>query len=230
MAVRRASRLMRGVALLTLAVAGGCNPAPSNVTVRRLQALPPGAIRRVAVLPFTEAALPPRKTVPGQEPLVEPPGETVTRAVTEALRRLPQWQITDPLVVGEAFRSLYGEVRAPTPEEARAVGRVLAVDAVVRGQVTAFDERVGTEIAADQPARVDFAIELIRLPAGDVVWQGEFDEQQQALSENFWNLGGFLHAGGKWVRARELAAIGADEIAGRLHDAVIGGVDTSSAR
>jgi hypothetical protein len=223
MVVRQASGLIRGAALLVLALAGACNPAPNNVTVRRLQTLPPGAIRRIAVLPFTEAALTHRPAVPGQEPLAEPPGETVTRAMTEAMSRRPLWQITDPLVVGEAFRRLYGEVRAPTPEEARAVGKILAVDAVVRGQVTAFDDRIGTEIAAERPARVDFAIELIRMPSEDAVWQGEFDEQQQALSDNFWNIGGFLHAGGKWIRARELAALGADQITDHLHDALFGG-------
>lgn len=220
MAVREASRLIRGVVLLTLALAGACNLAPNHVTVRRLQTLPPSSIRRIAVLPFTEAALVPRPTVPGEEPLAEPPGETITRAMTDAMRRLSQWQIADPLVVGEAFRSLYGEVRAPTSEEARAVGKLLALDAVVRGQVTAFDDRIGSEIAAQRPARVDFAIELLRLPAGDPVWQGEYDEQQQALSDNFWNLRGFLHAGGTWLRARELAVLGAEQVAGRLHDAL----------
>lgn len=223
MAVRRAAIARRIAALMALVVASACNPAPTHVTVRRMQAIAPGAIRRIAVLPFTEAALPPRSPVPGQEPIVEPPGETVTRAVVEAMRKLPDWQIVDPLVVGEAFRQLYGEVRAPTPEEARAVGKLLGVDAVVRGQVTAFEERIGTEIAADQPARVDFAIELVRIPGGEVVWQGEYAEQQQALSDNFWNLPGFLHAGAKWVRARELAALGAEQVARRLHDALFGG-------
>ena len=55
------------------------------------------------------------------------------------------------------------------------------------------------------------------------MWQGEFDEQQQALSDNFWNLGGFLRAGAKWLRARELAALGAEQVAARLHDALFGG-------
>ena len=240
MSVRRASRAARSggrrltpaVALVALVVLEACNPAPTNVTVRRLAAVASGSIRRIAVLPFTEAALEKQPTVPGQEPLAEPPGETVTRAMTEALRRFADWQITDPLVVGEAFRRLYGEVRAPTQDEARAVGALLAVDAVIRGQVTAFAERIGTEFAAEQPARVDFAAELIRMPTADVVWQGEYSEQQQALSDNLWNLGGFLHAGGKWVRARELAAIGAAQIASRLHDALVGGAaaDTSSTR
>jgi len=212
--------------LLVAALVAGCSAEQSNVTVRRLQPVSPGTVRRIAVLPFTEAALVPRSSVPGQEPLPEPPGETVTRAMADAMRRLPQWEITDPLVVGEGFRRLYGEVRAPTPEEARAVGKLLAVDAVLRGQVSAFDERVGTEIGAGQPAHVDFAVELIRVPADTIVWQGEFAEQQQALSDNFWNLGGFLRSGAKWLRAREHAGLGADQVAARLHDALFGGTSS----
>jgi hypothetical protein len=205
-----------------MALASACGPAPNNVTARRLAAVAPGSIRRIAVLPFTEAALVRREPVPGQEPITEPPGETVTRAVVEAMRRYADWQITDPLVVGEAFRSLYGEVRAPTPDEARAVGKLLAVDAVARGQVTAFDERVGTEIGAERPARVDFALEVMRVPGAEVVWQGEYAEQQQALTDNLWDIGHFFRAGAKWVRARELAALGAEQIAARLHDALFG--------
>ena len=109
MRMRCAARAERGgvgrcaplMALVTLVVLGACNPAPTTVTVRRLAAVAPGSIRRIAVLPFTEAALERHSPVPGQEPLTEPPGETVTRAMTEALQRLGDWHITDPLVVGD---------------------------------------------------------------------------------------------------------------------------------
>jgi TolB-like protein len=223
MRLRRAWARRWGAVLGTLAVASACGPAPANLSVRRLHAVAPGSIRRIAVLPFTEVPMARRAPFPGQEPLVEAPGETVTRAMTQAMQRLPDWRISDPLVVGEAFRRLYGEVRAPIAEEARAVGALLGVDAVLRGQVSAFEERVGTELAAQKPARVAFAVELIRIPSGETVWQGEYDEEQQALSENLWNLWGFLHAGGKWVRARELAALGAEQVAAALHAALFGG-------
>jgi len=55
-------------------------------------------------------------------------------------------------------------------------------------------------------------------------------EQQQALSDNLWNLGGFLHAGAKWVRARELAAIGAEQVAARLHGALFASSADSAGR
>ena len=206
-----------------LAAVAGCNPAPVNVTARRLAAVPPGEIRRIAVLPFTaEELVGAHGGRRGQAPLAEAPAETVTRAVTDAMRRLPEWQIVDPLVTNEALRRLYGEVRAPTPAEALAVGKLLGTDAVVRGQVTEFEERVGAELAAQKPARVVFAVELVRVPSGERVWQAEYAETQQALSENLWNLFGFLRAGAKWVRASELAELGAEQVAERLHAALYG--------
>lgn len=213
------------------ALASGCNPAPVHVAARRLAPLSsPGEIRRIAVLPFTAAEIVGRgSAAAGQEPLAEPPAETVTRAMDDTMRRLPGWELVDPLVVREAQGRLYGEVRPPTAAEAQAVGKLLGVDAVLRGQVTAFEERVGTEFAAQKPARVVFAVELIRIPSGEAVWQAEYAETQQALSENLWNLPGFLHAGARWVRARDLAALGAEQVAGQLHAALYGTAGAGSA-
>jgi hypothetical protein len=139
-----------------------------------------------------------------------------------AMREYSDWQIVDDLTVGEAFRQLYGEVRAPTGEEALAVGRALRADAVVRGQVKVFDERIGTELAAKRPAHVIFAAELVRMSDGASVWQAEYAEQQQSLSENLWNLPGFVRAGGTWVRAGELSEIGAGQMVDKLHTTLYG--------
>lgn len=218
---------LRVVAVLAGAALGlsayACNPAPVNVTARRLAPLAAGEIRRIAVLPFaTGEQVRPHAPAAGEEPLAEPPAETVTRAVDEALRRLPDWQITDGLVTGEALRRLCGEVRAPTLAEAHAVGKLLAVDAVLHGQVTEFDERVGADLAAQTPARVAFTVELMRIPSGERVWEAVYAETQKALSDNLWNLSGFLQTGGRWVRAGELAAIGAEKVAAELHAVVVG--------
>ena len=202
-------------------VLAGCNPAPVNVAVRRFAPVAPGSIRRIAVMPFAIAdSIVERHQRPGQEPLPEPPADTMTRAMVDAMRRLPDWQVVDPLVRDEAFRRLYGEVRAPTADEAAAVGKLLEVDAVLRGQLTEFDERVGTEVAAEQPARVVFAVDLAR--SGQTLWQAEYAETQQALSDNLWNVSGFFHLGAKWVRASELAGAGAEQVAARLHEALYG--------
>jgi hypothetical protein len=218
-----------GIAI-AVALLAGCNPAPVRVAARALAPLAPGTIRRIAVLPFTASpAVLARRSEVGQEPIVEPPADSVTTAMMEAMRRRPTWEIVDLLLRDEAFRQLYGEVRAPTPEEARKVGELLGVDAVLRGQVSEFEERVGTEFAAERPARVVFGVELVRIPSGEAVWQAEYAETQEALSDNLWNLRGFLRAGARWVRARELAALGADQVATRLHVALYGGTGKATA-
>jgi TolB-like protein len=216
------ARIAVGLAGAVLALAG-CSPFPMTVASRPLTPVAKGEVRRIAILPFTTAGL---STAPdgelGSEPLPEPPGDTVTRAMQSAMREYSDWQIVDDLTVGEAFRQLYGEVRAPTAEEALAVGRALRADAVVRGQVKVFEERIGSELAAKRPAHVIFAAELVRMTDGALIWQGEYAEQQQSLSENLWNLPGFVRAGGTWVRAGELTEIGAGQMVDKLHTTLYG--------
>jgi hypothetical protein len=205
------------------AAASACHPAAVTIDARGLAPVAHGEIQRIAVVPFaTGEQVHAGVHVEGQEPLPEPPAETVERAIRTALERLPTWQLADDLVVGEALRKLYGEVRPPTPDEAVAVGRLIGVDAVVGGTVIAFEERIGAEYAAKQPARVDFEVELIRMAAGTVVWEAEYAERQRALSDDLRNFFGFLRTRGRWVRASELAAIGAAQVAGRLHLALYG--------
>lgn len=217
-----------GVAALGTVV-GGCNAAPATVTVRRLAAVPPGEIGRIAVLPFATDELGAKRhgaRVGEPAPAPELAQETVARAVSEAMRRFPGWQVVDALASGEAFRRRYGEERVPDAAEAREVGRLLGVDAVLSGRVLEFDERVGAELAVQRPARVAFAVELMSVASGEALWQGEYAETQQALTDNLWNLFGFLRAGARWVRARDLAALGAERVARQLHNAIYGGVAT----
>lgn len=219
---RRTARIALVVLGLGLVIAS-CSPFPVTVATRPLSPIAAGEIRRIAVVPFTTAGL---GTDPdgelGSEPLPEPPSDTVTRAMVTAMREHGDWQLVDDITVGEAFRQLYGEVRAPTASEAQAVGKLARADAVLRGEVRVFEERIGSELAAKRPAHVIFAVELVRLSDGVAVWQAEYAEQQQSLSENLWNLPGFVRAGGTWVRAGELAEIGAAQIVDRMHTALYG--------
>lgn len=220
---RQRTRVGIGLASLALLALAACSPGPVTVATRPLAAVNPGEIRRVAVLPFrTDGLVLDRDDELGVEPLAEPPGDTVTRAVATAMREYRDWQLVDDLTVGEAFRQLYGEVRAPTPTEAEAVGKLLRADVVLQGHVKVFEERIGSELAAKRPAHVVFAVDLTRISDGTSVWQGEYAEQQQSLSDNLWNLPGFVRAGGTWVRAGELAQLGANQIVDRLHTALYG--------
>jgi hypothetical protein len=216
--VRAAERVGFAMAAAAL-LAAGCSSMQGSVAARPLTPIGKGEIRSIAVLPFTTAGL---ARDDSGEPLPEPPGDTVTHAVSAAMHTHGDWQLTDELTVGEAMRRSYGEVRAPTPAEAQNVGKLLQVDAVLRGDVRVFDERIGTELAAKRPAHVIFGVELVRVSDGQPVWQAQYAEQQQALSENLWNLPGFVRAGGTWVRAGELAQIGADRVVTSLHSALYG--------
>jgi hypothetical protein len=204
-------------------MAAGCSSLPQTVASRPLAPVAAGEIRRIAVVPFTSAALvTDPETERGAEPLAEPPADTVTRAVRAAMAEHPEWQLVDDLTVGEAMRQVYGAGRAPVASEAASVGKLVKADAVLRGDVRVFEERIGSELAAKRPAHVDFAVELVRMSDGAAVWQAEYAEQQQSLSDNLWNLPGFVRAGGTWVRAGELTQLGANQLVTRLRDALYG--------
>ena len=210
------------LAAVVIAALASCSPARVNVTAQKMRPIATDEIRRIAVLPFTSAGLEMPPPQPGEEPLAAPPAELVTRAMGEALRRYATFQIVDPSVTADAFSRISGQFRAPTTEEGVAVGKRLGVDAVLRGEVTEFRERVGTEAAAKDPASVAFNVELIRIPTGEPVWKAQYAETQRALAENLWNVAGWFRAGAKWVRASELAELGAENIAAALYEALTG--------
>jgi hypothetical protein len=223
-----ARTLVAAVVAVTLTA---CSSLPTTVASRPLSPIARGEVRRIAVLPFTTVALAPdRESELGAEPRSESPGETVTRAVATAMREQTQWVLVDDLTVGEAIRQVSGELRPPTADEARSIAKILRADAVLRGDVRVFEERIGTELAAKRPAHVVFAVELMRAPDGTALWQGEYAEQQKSLSENLWNLPGLVRAGGTWVRAGELAEIGASQLVTRLHTALYGAPPSRGAK
>jgi hypothetical protein len=41
--------------------------------------------------------------------------------------------------------------------------------------------------------------------SGRVIWSGHFDETQQALNENLFQLGKFIKRKARWVTAQEIA-------------------------
>jgi hypothetical protein len=88
------------------------------------------------------------------------------------------------------------------------IGRSVKADAVMIGTIYRFRQRVGAALGVDSPASVAFALELIRVADGRIIWHQPFDETQQSLDENLLNIGKFFNRGGKWVTAEELATEG----------------------
>lgn len=87
-------------------------------------------------------------------------------------------------------------------------GRHLGADAVIVGNIYRFRERVGSDFGAKRPASVAFTLAMIRVDDKSVVWTGVFDETQQSLMENLFNIGTFFKRRGKWLTAGELAVFG----------------------
>ena len=96
------------------------------------------------------------------------------------------------------------------------LGKELDVDFVFVGYLFRFEERIGSRIGVDRPASVGFDVHLLRVKDGKRVWDGKFDETQQALSENLLKIGSFVRRGAAWLKAEELSSVGMDEMLKRL--------------
>lgn len=92
------------------------------------------------------------------------------------------------------------------------IGRTVQADAVLSGYIYRYQERMGSQMAAERPASVAFSLHLIRTADGADVWSGYVDETQQALSENLLNMAAFWRRKGRWVSADEMADAGLDEL------------------
>lgn len=88
------------------------------------------------------------------------------------------------------------------------MGKSLHADAVVRGTIYRFRQRVGTWISVSTPASVAFAMELIRVDDGRVIWNRAFDQTQRSLDKDLFKI---LKRGVKWLTVEELAASGLHE-------------------
>ncbi len=96
------------------------------------------------------------------------------------------------------------------------LGKQLNADFIFVGYLFRFEERIGSRIGAERPASVGFDVHLLRVKDGKRVWDGKFDETQQALSENLLKLGSFVRRKASWLTAQELSSVGMDEMLKRF--------------
>jgi hypothetical protein len=71
-----------------------------------------------------------------------------------------------------------------------------------------YQERSGSRLGANPPATVGFEVKAVA-PDGQVLWVGNYYERQKPMTQDFL---GFIHHGGVFVTAEELAQYGADEV------------------
>ena len=142
---------------------------------------------------------------------------TLTQLLQQKMDTLGTFKILPLEKVEGAFsKTDQGQFELRPLRSAIQLGKELNMDFIFIGYLFRFEERVGSRIGADKPASVSFDVHLLRVKDGKRVWDGKFDETQQALSENLLKIGSFVRRGAAWLKAEELASVGMDEMLKRL--------------
>jgi broad specificity phosphatase PhoE len=208
-AAGRAAAVASALAGLSVPAAGcaekgllaGLRP-PRHTAAAATEALAETSIARVAVVDLVALAGTPDDAA------------FVSEALRELLRTRPGLSVAaEPETAAARGARPAG---APPTDLVRAVASEVGADAVVTGRLTRFRERDGTALAARSAASVEFFVEVRRGSDGALLWQGEFDQTQQALSESLAEAETFFRGGGRWLTARELARLGVEALARRM--------------
>ncbi len=169
----------------------------------------PQIVDLVAVMPIREVPGRAEAKIDGRRVLDEGAGRAVTAQVYGRLTEQTRYRFVPDLSVDAYLEGRdYRDPESVAPDVAEEFG----ADAVLFGTVYRFQDRVGTRFAASEPASVSFELALYLVATKGVVWRGEFDETQQALSTNFFDAWMFWRAGPHWLSSRELAGLGVEKL------------------
>lgn len=209
----------------------------SKVTTQASGELSRYQVRTIALLPFTTLAtpqvrdpadmymstpasvkrsdislgVPPSIETQVKQTAVVPPSaaDKVTQLFWTRLKNRQGVTVLSPSDAAKSAPSPSEEPAKDTPErQAANVAAKLKVDAALMGQVLVYQERSGSRLGANPPATVGFEVKAVASD-GQVLWVGNYYEQQKPMTQDFL---GFVHHGGVFVTAEELAQYGADEV------------------
>lgn len=198
-----------------------CQPATVNVSEAPAGLL---NVTKILVLPFKDLS-----TLPGGRPDVRSPvsgrvfitGEVAGQAADFLTGHLMHWlqnQTRFTVITpgarqnAEAVLSATGGGEVVNWDALSKLGQETGADAVMLNFIYRFEERVGKGFSAESPASVAFDMHLIRLLDARSIWSANFDETQQSLGQNLFQLGTFLSRGGRWITAEEMAETGMKKI------------------
>jgi len=208
-----------------LAVVTACSLGSSNLQTKQATDLGARKIRRIAVLP-PETVLPEQKA---KVPFTSPPPSQAKSTETDAeellanlvystMASMSTWQIISDSEMREVEREV---PRIDGAARIRKLGEAVYADAVIRGRIQRYHERVGDEWGAKSPASVAFVLELVDVRRGDIVWSARFDETQKPLSENILAIGEIGQRGVRWLSASQLTQAGVKKAIGHLHQILV---------
>lgn len=208
------SVLMAGIitGVPVLPSAGAAEKEPSFFTIQRLGVMPffkgsyGSDIGASLTCPVCELTFDPGNLTPDCD-----------RVLTELVQDDLEIRYGDKLVplreVKKAYRETPKDEFKDTPIVlAQRVGKALGANAMVVGTVWKYRERMGGTRAVETPASVAFAVYLIDVEKGNIVWYKDFAETQRSLFENILKAPSFFDQGGKWLTADELARLGVKEV------------------
>jgi hypothetical protein len=179
--------------------------------------------KRIAVMPFIKGKNPESieetMTCPyssfcfEDESLREGAAKTMTRLLQAMVNRDFPGQVIPLEQAVEAFEILTFDHATETPQVVILnLGEILNADYMMAGNIWRYRERVGTSFSVERPASVGFAVYLVDVKSGELIWKDSYDETQQALLENLFNIKDFFKQGFKWLTAEELARFGMNKM------------------
>jgi len=134
----------------------------------------------------------------------------VTAHVYGVLADTSRFRVVPDATVADALRKLSPGIGSKA--KARALGQTVGADAVLYGSVARFVEREGSAAGSDAPASVAIRLGLLSAATGELLWESEFNETQQALTTNLFNYWQFFRAGPRWFTVSEYARLGVERM------------------
>ena len=217
--------MLKILAVVFLAVSACSAFIPETLQSKRSSDLEARGIRRIAVVLLDGAGAGSKAPAgysanPSAEKKLSEAELSVLldRLVYSAMASMPNWQIVSPKEVREAAQTV-----PPDGDLARLrkIGEMVYADAVIVGRMLRYRERIGDQWGVKSPASVAFALDLIDVRRGDVIWSARFDETQKPLSENIFALGDVRQRGIRWLSAEQLAQEGVRKAVGELHQILV---------
>ncbi|MBW2572746.1 MAG: hypothetical protein JRE61_10445 [Deltaproteobacteria bacterium] len=182
--------------------------ACANDTVVKDRPPMPFEVKKILIFPFEDMAgvygqkVDARCPVCGKVFMTGQVTESATRILTDQVFILLKKQRDIELIPASQARGVMSGLRAGSKNTLSEqdlwieTGRDLGADAVIVGHLYRFRERIG----------------LIGVRDGRLLWSGKFDETQQSLDENLYQLGTFLSRRARWITAQELAVSGLEGV------------------
>ncbi len=92
------------------------------------------------------------------------------------------------------------------------LAKVLNAEKIIVPVLFCWQERKGSAISVSLPAQVGFHLHIFDVKSYKLIWSGGFQEKQEPLSANLFELDKFIKRGGKWLKAEELAREGLEKL------------------